>query len=168
MKHGREREAGRPLPSACCGFTLVETLVVCGILATLAGLAVLSATGPFPWARPEEAAVHQAEAAGRWLESAFEKGLLEQAAFSLKLPGTPSGKLVLTWQGQGFTESEIYDSRRECDFVVKGGNSATVAYNPSYHSVSPAFTLNVLPAGGRVPVRQVIVSAYARIRVKVP
>ena len=138
---------------------------ICGILAGAASLALGSA---LPWKDPEAAAVHHAEAVRRWLDSELEKGLLEQEAFSLKLPGTPSGKIILTWQGDDFTESETYDSRGECDFALKGGNPATVIYNPSYHSVSPAFTLNILPRGKRVPVRQVVMSAYARVRVALP
>ncbi len=157
-----------PLPSLYRGFSLVEILVVASICAIMAGTCALALGHGFPWNDPETAAIRQAEAVQRWLDAELEKGLLEQKAFTLTLPGTPSGKLFLTWEGHDFTESETYDSRAECGFAVQGGRSMTVVYNPSYHSVSPAFTLNVLPPGERRPVRQVVMSAFARARVSLP
>jgi len=162
------RGAACPLPSLRGGFSLVEILVVLGICGILGGFIALSMGNNLPWNDPEATAVRHAEAVQRWLEAELEEGLLEQKAFTLKLPGTPSKMLSLTWEGHDFSESETYDSMAECDFAVKGGNPMTVIYNPSYHSISPAFTLNVLPPGRRVPVRQVVVSAYARVRLSLP
>jgi len=162
------RGAACPLPSLRGGFSLVEILVVVGICGILGGFIALSMGNNLPWNDPEATAVRHAEAVQRWLEAELEEGLLEQKAFTLKLPGTPSKMLSLTWEGHDFSESQTYDSMAECDFAVKGGNPMTVIYNPSYHSISPAFTLNVLPPGRRVPVRQVVVSAYARVRLSLP
>ncbi|GEM_PF-1326442 len=162
------RGAAWPLPSLRCGFSLVETLVVVAICGVLGGFLAITLGNKLPWNDPKEVAIRQAEAVQRWLDAELEKGLLEQKAFTLKLPGTPSKKLFLTWEGHSFTESETYDSRAECDFAVQGGHPATIIYNPSYHSVSPAFTLNVLPPGDRYPVRRVIVSPYARVRLSLP
>jgi hypothetical protein len=134
----------------------------------LAGVVGVSAAALVQWDRSQGAVIRQAEAVQRWLDVALEKGLLQQRLFILKLPASPSEKIVLVWQGQAFTQSEVYDSRGECDFAVAGGKAVTAIYNPSYHSVSPGFTLRVLPPGERTPVRSVIVSPYARVRISLP
>ncbi len=157
-----------PLPSASCGFSLFETLVVCAVMGILAAAVGVSLAALVQRDRSQGAVIREAEAVQRWLDVALEKGLLEQKSFTLKLPGSPSEKIVLVWQGQDFTRSETYDSRGRCDFAVAGGKAVTVVYNPSYHSVSPGFSLSVLPPGGRAPVRQVIVSPYARVRINLP
>ena len=162
------RKAALPLSSLSCGFSLVELLAALCISGVLAGSAGLALQAGLPWKNPESAAVRQAEAVQRWLDASLERGLLEQRSFSLRLPATPSQKLSLTWQGEAFTQSEVYDSRGECDFAVRGGSPVAVAYSPSYHTVSPAFTLSVFPTGKRAPLRQVVVSAYARVRVGLP
>jgi len=162
------RKAALPLSSLSCGFSLVELLAalcICGVLAGSAGLALHAG---LPWKNPESTAARQAEAVQRWLDASLERGLLEQRSFSLRLPATPSRKLFLTWQGEAFTQSEVYDSRGECEFAVRGGSPVAVAYSPSYHTVSPGFTLNVFPTGKRTPLRQVVVSPYARVRVGLP
>lgn len=134
----------------------------------LAGAVGVSITALVQWERSEGAVVRQAEAVQRWLDVALEKGLLRQLSFTLKLPASPSGKLVLVWQGQDVTQSEIYDSMGKCDFAVAGGKAVTAVYNPCYHSVSPGFTLKILPPGKRAPVRSIIVSPYARVRISLP
>jgi len=157
-----------PPSSLSFGFSLVELLAalcICGVLTGSTGLAL---QGGLPWNSPESAAVRHAEAVRRWLDASLEKGLLEQRSFSLRLPATPSQKLFLTWQGEAFSQSEVYDSRGECEFAVRGGSPVAIAYSPSYHTVSPGFTLSVFPAGKRTPIRQVVVSAYARVRVGLP
>jgi len=168
MKAIPGRKAALPLSSLSCGFSLVELLAALCICVVLAGSVGLALQGGLPWKNPDSAAVRQAEAVQRWLDASLERGLLEQRSFSFRLPATPSQKLFLTWQGEPFTQSEVYDSLGECEFAVRGGSPVAVAYSPSYHTVSPAFTLNVFPAGKRTPIRQVVVSAYARVRVGLP
>ncbi|MDI3499732.1 MAG: hypothetical protein PWP50_776 [Synergistaceae bacterium] len=117
------------------GFTLVELLVVFGVVGALAAALTLSF-------RPSKDAVATAEAerAKRWLGRVFNVALTEGRFFELRYSTTYSSWITVHWLDTN--EDETFESGGRCYFKADGGSYKS-SYSPVWHTLTPAVTLKI-------------------------
>lgn len=142
-------------------YTLVEILVVLAIFMVLGGT-VLTFKSSFIGAPSDETTIREGKYAAHWLQRIFYKALLSRRSFVFRVSSAaPQAKLVVQWVDN---EKEVYDGRERVWFTNRSASPAFCNYSPQWHTISPAFTIEVGSSPNRRrPLMYIVVSPYCRV-----
>lgn len=147
------------------GFSSFELLVVCAITIIMLGVFCAGFRPLFRVISSCYKARQEAERFALWFESQLTKGRLERTSCIIRLlPGDrPVDQIRITWDTG---EREIYDAHGRAWFQMGGFNRAPL-YSPYWHTISPAFVLDVStrPQQGE-KVCKVIVSPHCFVSIE--
>ncbi len=155
---------GRPcVPVRCTrGFTLAEILVTLLILGVLAGGVYLAAGSSSYLSPSPERVRREGEFASLWIQRVFHKGLVTRRSFVFRLsPSVPQKELKVLWS-DGTVEK--YHGRDVVWFTNHSGTAPYCTYSPKWHTISPAFTVEVgTSPDRRRPEWYIVVSPFCHV-----
>ena len=164
---GPSRGAGKGLPAFWSprsrrAFTLVEAVVVLSLMAALsltfypimAGL-LSQRAGSEPAARAE------ARKLTRHLERTLMRALLHRRAFDVQYLSGFRKEFLVHWYNP--SEYERYQTNDRCLVYFKSTAAQSKCYTPTWHTMTPAFTLYIYTPGKK-KVAEIAVSAYCSVR----
>jgi len=152
-------------------FSLVELLLCIAMWSVLAGILLLSLDVGILTVKSEgsvvrpSVALRESKNIYRWLQRVIIKACMERRAFQVKYYSGYRDFIRIQWFDP--LETETYRTEGRCWVAFESSNNLFYSYNPSWHTMTPAFTLKISNGqkSGQV-VSRISVSPYCLVTLK--
>ena len=164
---GPSRGAGKGLPAFWSprsrrAFTLVEAVVVLSLMAALSLTFYPIMAGLLSQrAGSEQAARAEARKLTRHLERTLMRALLHRRAFDVQYLSGFRKEFLVHWYNP--SEYERYQTNGRCLVYFKSTAAQSKCYTPTWHTMTPAFTLYIYTPGKK-KVAEIAVTGYCSVR----
>ena len=149
-------------PRSKRAFSLIETAVVLSLVAALLLAFSPIVTGLMSErAGSEAAARREARNLTRHIERDLMRACLRRRAFDVKYLSGFKKEFLILWYNP--SEYERYQTGDRCLVYFKSTVAQSKCYTPTWHTMTPAFTLYVYTPGKK-KVAEIAVSAYCSVR----
>jgi len=144
------------------GFSLIETVVVLSLVAALSLAFTPIVMGLISERAGSEAAARcEARNLTRHIERVLMKACLHRRAFDVKYLSGFKKEFLILWYNP--SEYERYQTGGRCLVYFKSTVAQSKCYTPTWHTMTPAFTLYIYTPGKK-KVAEIAVSAYCSVK----